>query len=231
MKRKACWIIVAMALTCLVGCTGKGGKDGTDASTEISANASTESEAEESSEETYLAVPMTINDKLQKAIANGLVILENGNVTHGKDVWSAFYEKVSRGEAADVMIAWYYVPDPDSMSPELYEEEKDDYSSIFYSQLSYDGSMYTLRSARDTTNGYYIYEVADMSNPITTWKYLKKYTGEPKMPNEAKYKTYEKYVLVDDDNVTWDEIEWGMYSDNPEDYISHEEVYCEYTMK
>ena len=58
-----------------------------------------------------------------------------------------------------------------------------------------------------------------------------KYEGEPKEGTGALFSSYERYVLVNDDAITWDEIEWGLLNSRGDDYVSHQQVYCEYVWK
>ena len=45
--------------------------------------------------------------ELDKAIESGFVIMENGSVTHGKEKWISFYEKVTAGETAEIRLGYY----------------------------------------------------------------------------------------------------------------------------
>ena len=252
MKGKTCWILIAIALTGMAGCAGREpqGSAGSSAEksvesvAESSTEKSVESVAESSMEKTEKSVAeeTTINmpgeptdasaeEQLQIAVDNGLVVMQNGSVTNGKDIWLAFYEKVLLGEAAEVMITQYHTLDPERVSPELYEAEKDDYPMIFYVKLEYDGEQFTLSPVHYGKEGYYVYEQIGYDNPIKNWKYLMKYEGEPKEGTGALFSSYERYVLVNDDAITWDEIEWGLLNSRGDDYVSHQQVYCEYVWK
>ena len=52
------------------------------------------------------------------------------------------------------------------------------------------------------------------------------YTGESSTANTA-YDAYSEYVLVNDRNVTWEDIQKGMFSSQFGDYIAHDTVYVD----
>ena len=58
------------------------------------------------------------------------------------------------------------------------------------------------------------------------YRYLMHYTGESPTANAA-YDTYSRYVLVNDQKVTWEDIQRGMYSSKFGDYIAHDTVYVD----
>ena len=57
-----------------------------------------------------------------------------------------------------------------------------------------------------------------------------KYTGEPSSAS-AVFSDYTYYVLVNDDTVTWEQIEHGMFSSRFGDWIDHQTVYRELIYK
>ncbi|MBQ7636191.1 MAG: hypothetical protein IJS80_02670 [Lachnospiraceae bacterium] len=177
-------------------------------------------------------VPTTRSDKneLEKAIENGFVVMKNGSVTQGKDRWQEFYKKVSAGEQASVRIAHYYTLDKERASEEYYESVKEDYPMLFLKELNYDGEQYLLYPMHSTELGYTPEEQPGYDTPASSWKYLMHFTGKPSSPT-ALFTDYDKYVLVNDDTVTWKKLEWGIVSSQLGDYIPFEEVYCEYTYK
>ena len=54
-----------------------------------------------------------------------------------------------------------------------------------------------------------------------------KYEGKPSSAT-ALFKSYVYYVLVNDNTVTWEELEWGLYSSQMGDYIPHDKVYTDW---
>ena len=84
--------------------------------------------------------------------------------------------------------------------------------------LSFDGDTYTDR-----------YFEGDNEN-VREYKYLMKYEDAP----ESEWATYvscTRYVLTNDNTVTWDDITRSMYSSLSISYIDHLTVYCDYVYK
>ena len=67
-------------------------------------------------------------------------------------------------------------------------------------------------------------------NEPSSWKYLVRFTGEPYV-SDGLYTAYDRFVLVDEESVTWRELEWGVFSSQTDDCIPYEEVFCEYTWR
>lgn len=57
-----------------------------------------------------------------------------------------------------------------------------------------------------------------------------KYNGHPRSTS-ALFSEYTYYVLVNDNNVTWDDIKHGMLSSQSGAYIDHYRVYSDLIMK
>ena len=55
----------------------------------------------------YMPALKSEEGELDKAIESGFVIMENGSVTHGKEKWISFYEKVTAGETAEIRLGYY----------------------------------------------------------------------------------------------------------------------------
>ena len=83
---------------------------------------------------------------------------------------------------------------------------------LYIHDLAYDGNEYSLSSVEDGRSYRFIY------------KYLIKCTGTPSSPYAA-FSEYTRYVLVNDDTVTWERIERGMLSARSGDSIDHKTVY------
>lgn len=132
---------------------------------------------------------------------------------------SEFVKTTDEGKSASVRLAFYYtLDDPSKLSAEYYEEVKDDYPVLFVQDLTYDGEKYIIESlekGRLTSQEY---------------KYLVKYEGEPSSAH-ATFSWYTYYVLVDDNSMTWEDIERGMVSSNSEDWIAHDIVYSDLILK
>ena len=155
---------------------------------------------------------------LENAKNDGLVVHENGNITSGQSTWDLFLEKTENNEPYIVRLAFYYTLENQNISPELYEEIKDDYPVLYIQDLIFDGKTYTL------------YSVEDGEEYITQFKYLIQLT-DASPPTTATFIKREMYVLVNNDEVTWEQIQHGMISSRFDDYIGHRIVYSKYTYK
>ena len=149
------------------------------------------------------------------------VVREDGDVSVGQELWRDFYEKTRAGESASVKLADYFTLEDDNVSDEYYEEHKDEYPVIYLAELSFDGKVYTYRSinGQDGTTGY-----------TRVYPYLVRYEEDPKNVS-ATFVTCERYVLVHDDTVTYDRLQYGLYSSQFGDYIDHYVVYSDYEYK
>lgn len=153
---------------------------------------------------------------VEQAKEDGCVIYEDGDITYGQEIWDAFVETVSTNkETSSVRLGFYYtLGDPSQYDPDYYESIKDDYPMLFIQDLNYDGITYTLRWFE---NGNEI---------IETYQYLMKYEGKAESPN-ATYDSYVRYVLTNDNSVTWGDIVGGMLSSQSGDHIDHHVVYID----
>ena len=153
-------------------------------------------------------------DALEKAIEAGYVIHVDGDVTNGQEKWETFLDKVEEGKTASVRLAKYYTLDRDSCSEEYYEVNQEDYPVLYLFDLYFDGERYTLEW-KEGNKEY-----------VRNYRYLMHYTGESPTAN-ATYDTYSRYVLVNDQKVTWEDIQRGLYSSQFGDYIAHDTVYVD----
>ncbi|MBQ6551105.1 MAG: hypothetical protein IJL78_06840 [Lachnospiraceae bacterium] len=158
--------------------------------------------------------PMSADDALKEARRANFPVVEGLQCTSGYETWRTFSTRVSRGEEASVIVVHYYTLDKDRVSPELYEEEKDLYPQLFISVIEYDGEEFTVSTRMSTE---------EKAESRETYRHLMHYTG--KMPAGAVYSEYDYYVLVDDDSVTWEDIEHGLISSQSGDWIRHSVVF------
>ena len=166
-------------------------------------------------------VSLPAEQLLRQVKRDGFVVLEDGDVSVGQDTWRDFYDAAQQGKNASVRLASYHTLEDQNVSEEYYEEHKDEYPVIYLAELSYDGKSYTYRSLNglDGQNGY-----------VRTYPYLVRYEDIPK--NEtATYTVCERYVLVHDEDVTYDRLQYGLYSSQFGDYIDHCVVYNNYQYK
>lgn len=159
------------------------------------------------------------NYSLDNAKSDNCVIFEDGDITYGQSEWDSFITKTENSKSATVRLAFYYtLGDPSQYSEEYYEEIKDDYPVLYINDLIFDGKKYIIESIED---GQLISK---------DYKYLIKYDGQPSSVS-ALFSKYTYYVLVNDNTITWDDIEHGMLSSQLGDYIDHYLVYSDLEMK
>ncbi|MFA7674376.1 MAG: hypothetical protein WCY62_11050 [Clostridia bacterium] len=156
---------------------------------------------------------------LLQAKDDDCVVFEDSDITSGQSVWDDFLYKTASKKSCEVRLAFYYtLGDASHYAAELYEEIKDDYPVLYIMDLSYDGEKYT------------IYHTEDDNEYSNEYGYLVRYNGTPGSPT-ATYSGYTYYVLVNDDTVTWEQIEHGMYSSLYGDAIDHMTVYYDKVWK
>ena len=111
-----------------------------------------------------------------------------------------------------VRLAFYYTLRVQNISPEYYEEIKENYPQLFIQDLIFDGEIYTL------------YFIEDDKEYTFKYKYLKRFDGTL---SEFSFKHINdiRYVLVNDNEVTWEQIVHGMASSTLGDAIDHKIVY------
>ena len=160
----------------------------------------------------------TADEALALAKQAGVPVTEDGICTAGKPVMEDFYDRTQRGEAAKILLAAYYTLNKEHMSAELYNEEKDKYPQCFVELIEFDGKDYRIRVRK-----------SDEVEPETdsTYRCLMHYSG--KMPSAALHGYYDRYVLVNDDSVTWAEIERGILSSKMSDWVDHYTVFTDYS--
>ena len=151
---------------------------------------------------------------LDWALDNDVVVFENLSCTSGKDVWNTFYLTAEEGNPASVLCAFYYTLDEDSVSEELYEEEKDNYPVLYFYLVTYD-ETYNIK-VRDSSQHEIDYE-------YDGFLYLNHYNGENPEGSEDRF--YNAYVLTDYEHITWDDISHGIYGSDKRGYVEHITVY------
>lgn len=159
----------------------------------------------------HFPVEMSAEEMLKKAMEEEFVVMDSFQFLSGEKKWQEFYETTQAGNPAIIYLAHYYTLDREGVSEEYYEENKDQYPKIFLFSLYYDGEKYTVTDRP----GY-----EEQPEMVRTYPYLAKFEGEPSSPS-AIFDRYEYYVLVHDTDVTWKELEWGMFSSQMGDYIDH----------
>lgn len=156
---------------------------------------------------------------LEDAKSDYCVVFENGDITYGQNVWDDFITETDNGKSATVRLGFYYtLGNPSQYSEEHYEEIKDAYPVLYIKDLIFDGKKYVIEGIED---GKLISK---------EYKYLVKYEGRPNS-SSANFSKYTFYVLVDDNTVTWDDIEHRMLSSQSGDWIDHFVVYSDLVFK
>ena len=145
--------------------------------------------------------------ELEDAISEGIYVQKQGQVYANRDAMTKFYENSLNGTAGSLIIGYYYEMS-DNVSQDYYMAYKDDYPVMYYALLSFDGTQFTIVRVDKVESGYEIHQELGYTAPTTTWKYLMHYEGVPRegsVPSTITY--YDRYVLTDDNTVTWNEIE------------------------
>ncbi len=152
---------------------------------------------------------------LEDAKDDGYVIIENGDVSYGQQLWSEFYEEVEEKNPTKIRVVDYYtLLDKSHYGAEYYESIKDDYPMLFVKEISYDGNKFTEIHYEDEKK--YEYE----------YKYLIRDEGEAESVS-ATYSSYIRYILVDDNTVTWKDIWKGLISSQMGAGVRHSVVYTD----
>ena len=159
---------------------------------------------------------LTAEEALEWAYDNPVVVQDDGQITSGRDVWDSFFDSVNAKKPASVMCVYNYVLDEESVSPELYEEEKDLYPQLFFCLLRYDGEVFHVKMRKSDETKL---------DTDETYKYLLHLSAEN--PDTALYRYTDQYVLVNDPSVTWEQLQRSMISSQSSDWIKHSTVYMD----
>lgn len=153
---------------------------------------------------------------LEQAREDGCVIHEDSDIASGQEAWEEFLKASSAGKAAAVRLANYYtLDDPSRYDPDYYESIKDDYPLLYVSDLTFDGKVYTVSGLEDGERW------------TQTYSHLKRFEDKAET-HSAVYDSYIRYVLVDDETVTWGQLMHGVLSSRFGDYIPFHSVYTDY---
>lgn len=152
---------------------------------------------------------------LEDARIDGCVCFDNGDITEGQNIWDDFVDATNTQEEATVRLAFYYSLDEEQCDPEYYESVKDEYPMLYIQELTYKDDSYTIR---------WFEEGEEIKK---TYKFLMKYEGEPESET-ALYESYLRYVLTNDNTVTWEQIWRGLASSKLGEAIDHQVVYQKY---
>jgi hypothetical protein len=151
---------------------------------------------------------------LENAKSDGCVVFENHRLTSGAEAWQRFIRCTEKGEKAMVRLAYYYAQDEQGVSEEYYAEASNNFPVMYMEDLSFDGEA------------YHLYYTIDADKYQYKYPYLVKYTGTPSSKT-ALYSSYVYYYLVRDKDITYKQIERGMYSSQMNDWVDCKQVYAD----
>ena len=136
----------------------------------------------------------------EQAMIDGCLVSRDGEAMDNIEAFREFVAACDRGEGRFFrLVDWYYGDNPHYIAWDL----------------NYDGYKYTISWLEDGRRR------------STDFAYLKHFTGEKEQENVA-YDAYEHYVLVNDSDVTWQEIWEGMYSSQYGAAIDHMTIFSDY---
>lgn len=136
----------------------------------------------------------------EEAMQDGCFVKRDGVAADNKELFREFATRTQGGESGFIRIL---------------DWSSGEGSASFVCDLTFDGSRYTLAWLE---NGERVEH---------TFRYLKHYTGRKEI-SAAAYDTYEHYVLVNDDTLTWMEIWESMYTPPEKVNIDYMRIYSDY---
>ena len=176
------------------------------------------------------APPLGVTEEdIEDAKVHGFVVMRGMESPYNSELMDEFLEKVEAHRSADIRIAKVYDASV-NMAPDLELATKQDYPSLFFSEISFDGIRFTVYPINKIDGKYVLAERERIDSSKRTLKYLKHMTDIPRSEN-ALYNSAERYVLVDDDTLTWDDLMSGVFSNRLGDYKPFEEIYTRYDVK
>lgn len=123
---------------------------------------------------------------LEQAKQDGCVVMENVDVTSGQEIWQEFVQQTINGNAASVRVVHHYnYPD---------FEIEGIFPCMDVHELTFDGNEYTLR-----------FYGKDGQINVRSFKYLLQSTSYAESP-DFPYQSRLRYLLVNDNTVTWEDI-------------------------
>lgn len=159
---------------------------------------------------------LTVDYSLEEAKSDACLVMENGSVTSGQQTFNLFLKSTEQKQNATIRIVNYYtIGDKYQYSEELFEKEKDKYPQIYITDIVYKDGIYTT------------YSIDDNKLMSKTYRYMIKdeFVANP----EATFTNGLNYFLVNNENVTWDDIIKGMFSSKSEGWIDHFVLYQKLT--
>ncbi|MDO4316279.1 MAG: hypothetical protein Q4C45_10915 [Oscillospiraceae bacterium] len=127
-----------------------------------------------------------LREQMETAKAEGRVVTENGDVTAGAEVWTAFCEAAQAGETAEVRLADWY--DATDSSP----------ARLYFYTLDFDGEVYTLAAEYGNGNGGDPWQ--DSYTELLSFSYV------PSGAAAEEYESCTGYWLANDPELTLEDI-------------------------
>ena len=143
-------------------------------------------------------------DARNSAKQGNVVLIEKMKCVAGQDIWDAFVKKTSEGEPCEVLLARY----SDFTEQNAALEDREGVIDIYmlYYLVNFDGKEYNVKVRMSDT------EKLDSEG---TFKYMMHFSGDGKLLN-AIPSTYDRYVLTEKNDITWEDIEWSVLSSSIE---------------
>ena len=166
-------------------------------------------------------IDLAVDQILEKAKGDTCVVFEDTKVTSGGEYWEKFLKNVQEQKNAQIRLVKYHsLGEENPYAPGFYESIKDEYPKIYFYSLVYvagEGFWVGIRSNTDSE-----------TESVRHYNYMKYFGGDMAETGSVDAH-YDRYVLVDDDTVTWKGImEQMRRSVRMEDDIVWKEVYCNY---
>lgn len=159
------------------------------------------------------------NYSLEDAKRDGYVIIEDLSVTYGEETWQNFVDSSAEKTPCNVRVVHYYtIGDASRYDPTYYKSIKDDYPKLYIFELDYKDEVFCVSHYEEDK----LYQ--------SEYKYLMRYEGKADT-HQASFTSYLRYVLVNDDKVTWNDIFGGMISSQHGDVIPHSQIYTDLAYK
>ena len=164
---------------------------------------------------------MTAEEILEKAQEDICVVSEDLKVVSGGEYWETFLEKVQEQKNAQIRLVKYHsLGEENPYAPGFYESIKDEYPKVYFYSLVYVAGEGFWLGIRSNTK--------EEPEQVRHYNYMKHFGGDT-ASSDSLDSHYDRYVLVEDDSVTWKAImEQMLRSVRTEDDIVWQEVYCNY---
>ena len=136
---------------------------------------------------------------IEEASIDRVVIVEDGLVLHNSEVWAEFWDDTQHNIPASVRCMTIY---QDEGTQSLFKDIYD---------IEFDGEEYHYRTMQDGA-------LWDIS-----YRYLLFFYADA--PENLPYDAFECFVLVNDQNVTWEQIQRSYVSSQSSDHVDHRIVH------